>query len=154
MCALLCLRLFRDIVRQGGFRSWGAIPLSEWRAFIRRTACHCCLCPLPVGGHQWLRRAQESTIRLEALEEKAAEAFVESKVKAVRYIVGIIGFLLVWCVVAVVIGAIMAMVFPRSGEHSVMVGIGLDWRNIPGTILGALAGLQSFRASIKESKKR
>ena len=74
--------------------------------------------------------------------------------KVVRYIVGAIGFLLVWFVVAVVVGAIMAMIFQRPGERVVMAGIGLDWRNIPGTILGALAGVQSFRASIKERKKK
>ena len=74
--------------------------------------------------------------------------------KMVRYIVGVIGFLLVWFVVAVIVGTVMAVIFPRPGEHVVMAGIGLDWRNIPGAILGAFAGLQSFRASIKGRKKK
>lgn len=67
--------------------------------------------------------------------------------KVVRYIVGVIGFLLVWFVVAVIVGTIMAMIFPRPNAHVVIAGIGWDWRNIPGTILGWLAGYQSFRAS-------
>jgi hypothetical protein len=75
--------------------------------------------------------------------------------KPVRYIVGAIGFLLVWFVVAAVIGLVMVMVFPApSGSSRVMVGIGSDWRNIPGTILGLLAGIQSFRASIRGPKKK
>lgn len=73
--------------------------------------------------------------------------------KIVRFIVGVIGFLLVWFVVAVLVGLAMAMLFPRRGEQVVMVGIGLDWRNIPGAILGCLAGIQSFRASTKERKR-
>ncbi len=74
--------------------------------------------------------------------------------KIVRHIVGGIGFLLVWFVIAVIVGALMTMLFPRPGEHILMAGIGLDWRNIPGTILGFFAGVQSFRASTRESKKK
>ena len=72
--------------------------------------------------------------------------------KPVRYIVGAIGLLLVWFVVAVVIGLGMAMLFPPSSGRS-MAGIGFDWRNLPGTVLGLLAGIQSFRASVREPKK-
>ena len=74
--------------------------------------------------------------------------------KPVRYIVGAIGFLLVWFVVAVVIGLVMAMLFPPPSGRLVMAGIGLDWRNLPGTILGLFAGVQSFRASVRGSKKK
>jgi len=74
--------------------------------------------------------------------------------KLVRYVVGVIGFLLVWFVVAVIVGTVMAMIFTRPGEDVVMAGIGLDWRNIPGTILGVLAGLQSLRASIRERPQK
>ncbi len=73
--------------------------------------------------------------------------------KPVRYIVGAFGFLLVWFVVAVVIGMGMAMLFPPSGGRF-MAGIGLDWRNLPGTILGLFAGVQSFRASVRGPKKK
>lgn len=68
----------------------------------------------------------------------------------VRYIVGAIGFLLVWFVVAVVIGVIVGLIFPQSSDGTIFVGIGLNWRNLPGTILGLLAGIQSFRASVRK----
>ena len=71
--------------------------------------------------------------------------------KPARYAVGLIGFLLVWAVVAVVVGIVMAMIFPPTGSSFSFAGIGLDWRNLPGTILGFLAGLQSFRSSIREN---
>ena len=73
--------------------------------------------------------------------------------KPVRYIVGAIGFLLVWFVVAVVVGLGMAMLFP-PGRGYFMAGISLDWRNLPGTILGLLAGVQSFRTSVRGPKKK
>jgi hypothetical protein len=66
-----------------------------------------------------------------------------------RYIVGAIGFLLVWFVVAVVIGVVVGMVFPPSNGH-IFAGIGLNWQSLPGTILGLLAGIQSFRASVRK----
>jgi uncharacterized membrane protein (DUF485 family) len=74
--------------------------------------------------------------------------------KPIRYVVGVIGFLLVWFVVAVVVGFIVTFfVAPAHGE-TVKLGLGLDWRNLPGTILGLLAGIQSFRASVREPKKK
>lgn len=69
--------------------------------------------------------------------------------KIVRYTVGIVGFFLVWFLVAVIVGMIMAIFFQRPNQQLIFAGIGLDWRNIPGTILGLLAGIHSFRASIK-----
>ncbi len=74
--------------------------------------------------------------------------------KPIRYVVAAIGFLLVWFVVAIIIGFIMVLIFPVSGNRLAMVGIGGDWRNIPGTILGLLAGIQSFRASVRAAKKK
>src|SRR4051812_47518185 len=75
-----------------------------------------------------------------------------SWMKIGRYIVGAIGFVLVTFVVAIIVGFIMMLVFPPAGER-VMVGIGLDWRNVPGTLLGIFAGIHSFRASIREPKQ-
>jgi hypothetical protein len=71
--------------------------------------------------------------------------------KAFRYVVGAVGFLLVWLVVAVGVGLITALIFPSPGSRA-FAGIGLDWRNFPGTILGLLAGIQSFRASVRGPK--
>jgi hypothetical protein len=70
----------------------------------------------------------------------------------VRYIVGFIGFLLVWLVVAVIFGFIMGAIFPPPNSRYIFAGIGLDWRNLPGTILGLLAGIQSFRVSVRGKK--
>ena len=74
--------------------------------------------------------------------------------KPIRYIVGAIGFLLVWLVVAVVVGFIVTFFIPPTEGHTVRLGIGMDWRNLPGTILGLFAGIQSFRASVREPKKK
>ena len=78
--------------------------------------------------------------------------------KPIRYVVGIIGFLLVWFVVAIVVGFIVTFFIPPAPGQIVKLGIGfgigLDWRNLPGTILGLFAGIQSFRASVRGSKKK
>jgi len=47
----------------------------------------------------------------------------------------------------------MAMLFP-PGRGNFVAGISLDWRNLPGTILGLFAGVQSFRASVRGPKKK
>ena len=54
--------------------------------------------------------------------------------KPIRYVVGVIGFLLVWLVVAVVVGFIVTFFVPPTEGHIVRLGIGMDWRNLPGTI--------------------
>jgi membrane associated rhomboid family serine protease len=71
--------------------------------------------------------------------------------KAIRYIVGVIGFLMVMIVVAVVVGFVMVLIFPLDAQEA--AGSAGGWRNIPGTILGLLAGIQSFRASVRDPKK-
>jgi Na+/H+-dicarboxylate symporter len=76
-----------------------------------------------------------------------------SSMNIVRYVVGAIGFLLVWFVVALVIGLGMGMLFPPSTGR-VMAGFGLDWRNLPGNVLGVLAGIRSFRASVRKTVKK
>lgn len=73
--------------------------------------------------------------------------------KPIRYIVAAIGFLLVWFVVAVLVGLVIAVIFPPPGRLW-SAGIGLGWRNLPGTILGLLAGIQSFRASVRGPKTK
>jgi hypothetical protein len=68
----------------------------------------------------------------------------------VRSIAGIIGLLLVWFVVAVIVGVIMGMIFPPPSGGYIFAGIGFNWQSLPGTILGLLAGIQSFRASVRK----
>jgi len=66
--------------------------------------------------------------------------------------VAAIGFLVVWFVVATVIGAITANVIPTPSGRFVIAGLDLDWRDLPGTILGLVAGIHSFRASVQSPK--
>lgn len=66
-----------------------------------------------------------------------------------RYVFGTIWVIFVWLVVAIVVGLIMVLVFPPSGGGNVLVGIGLDWRNLPGTILGFFAARQSWRTHVR-----
>jgi hypothetical protein len=73
--------------------------------------------------------------------------------KPVRYLAGTIAFLLVWLVVAIVIGVGMAAFFPPPGRDFT-AGIGPEWRNLPGTILGLSAGVLAFRAFARGSKKK
>ena len=49
-------------------------------------------------------------------------------------------------------GFAMFVLFPPKAQ-TVLVGIGLDWRNLPGTLLGLLAGIHSWRASLRAAEK-
>jgi len=72
--------------------------------------------------------------------------------KIFRYLLGIASFLIVWVLSAIVVGIAIAIVFPPPEGETVVVGWGLDWRNIPGTVLGIFAGVQSFRRAVREPK--
>jgi hypothetical protein len=69
-----------------------------------------------------------------------------------RYIVAGISFLFVWFGVALICGFILLMVFPTQGPA--LVGIGMDWRNLPGTILGIWAGVHSWRVSLRKAAEK
>ena len=71
-----------------------------------------------------------------------------------RYVVGVIGFLLVWLVVAVVLGLIVTFFVSPANGQTVRLGIGIDWRNLPGTLVGLFAGIQSFQASVRKPKMK
>jgi hypothetical protein len=66
--------------------------------------------------------------------------------KLLRYVVGVLGLLIVWFVVAVVVDFIFLLFYPET----LRFGIGY----LPGIILGLLAGIQSFRASVRQSKMK
>ena len=74
--------------------------------------------------------------------------------KPARYIVGVIEFLFGWCFVAVVVGVVVMYFFPPLRGETPRFIIGWDWRNLPGAILGLLAGIQKFRASVRGSKEK
>jgi H+/Cl- antiporter ClcA len=73
--------------------------------------------------------------------------------QSTRYVAGAIGFLLVWVVIAGVV-KFLVIHFISPG-HGAFFTPGNDWtwRDIPGTLLGLVAGIQSFRASIREPQE-
>lgn len=56
-------------------------------------------------------------------------------------------FLVVWIATAGVVGFFTVLIFP-SPSGSLEFGIGLDWRNLPGAVLGFLAACRTWRAMI------
>lgn len=64
-----------------------------------------------------------------------------------KYIVAGISFFFIWFAVALIVGFILLAIFPTKTPMT--VGIGFDWRNLPGTFLGLLAGIHSARTSLK-----
>jgi hypothetical protein len=72
--------------------------------------------------------------------------------KPIRYLVGAVGFLLVWGFVAVVIKVLLIhFISPGHGAFEIP-GDGWAWLDLPGNTLGLLAGIQSFRASVRDSE--
>ena len=69
-----------------------------------------------------------------------------------KWIVAGISFLFVWFGVALICGFVLLMIWPTQGPA--LVGIGMDWRNLPGTILGILAGVQSWRVSLRKAREK
>lgn len=65
--------------------------------------------------------------------------------KFIRYFFIGLWALFVWLMVGIIVGIIMLLIFPVHGEGNVVVGISTDWRNLPGTVLGLLAAIQSWR---------
>jgi hypothetical protein len=73
--------------------------------------------------------------------------------KPVRYIVGAIGFLLVWAVIAAIVKVfIIHFLSPGNGAYS-LPGHSWTWRDVPGNLLGLVAGIQSFRMSVREPER-
>ena len=67
-------------------------------------------------------------------------------VKIVRILLGSLGFLIVWFAVAVGVGSVMVAMLPVSEGFAEDV---LDWRNLPGSMLGIFAGAKAFRAIVR-----
>jgi len=62
--------------------------------------------------------------------------------KFFRYIAAFIGFLVGWIGVAILVGLLMARLFPGPGTDHNVLG---DWRSWPGSLLGVFAGYWLFR---------
>lgn len=65
-----------------------------------------------------------------------------------RWLVAILGALLIFVGVFLVSGLALAMIFPQALKYNVGVG-SLSTNNPVGLALGALAAAQSFRASLR-----
>jgi hypothetical protein len=52
-----------------------------------------------------------------------------------------------------IVGLVVALALPRSRD-SIEFGIGLDWRNLPGTVLGFFAACRIWRAMIDTHKPK
>jgi len=69
----------------------------------------------------------------------------------VKQVVAGFSFLFSWFGVAFLVGIVMVILFPASETKS-FVGLVLDARNLPGNILGILAGVHSARVSLRPSE--
>jgi hypothetical protein len=66
--------------------------------------------------------------------------------KIVRVLFGLVVFLFVWFAVAAVVGSVMVRMFPASEGFLEDV---VNWRNLPGSMLGIFAGAKAFRAIVR-----
>jgi len=66
-----------------------------------------------------------------------------------RYLFGTLWCLFVWLCTAIIVGTVISLIFPPPGGHA-FVGIVPDLRNLPGTILGFLAAVQSWRKHVRK----
>jgi hypothetical protein len=76
--------------------------------------------------------------------------------KSIRYLVGIIGLLLVWGVIASVVKVLVIyFISPGQGTFTIPGSSwnSWTWRDVPGNVLGAVAGIQSFRVSTREPRE-
>ena len=69
-----------------------------------------------------------------------------------KYVTATIAFLFIWLASAFLIGLVIAM-FVKV-DHPIMIGIGFDPLNLPGTIIGLLAGIHSARATIRKANAK
>jgi hypothetical protein len=65
-----------------------------------------------------------------------------------KYVAAVISFFFCWVAVAIICGIIMLIIFPPSTSHA-FAGIGMGARNLPGTILGLMAGVHSAGRALR-----
>jgi hypothetical protein len=69
-----------------------------------------------------------------------------------KIVVAVFSFLFSWLGVALLVGIVVNILFPPKGGNA-FVGLALDFRNLPGNILGILAGVHSARVSLRPAKR-
>jgi hypothetical protein len=70
-----------------------------------------------------------------------------------KYFAATFAFIFVLFGTAMLCGFLMNMLFPPSHDL-IFAGIGLDWRNLPGTVIGLFAGIHSAKVSIRKGRER
>jgi hypothetical protein len=68
--------------------------------------------------------------------------------RIIREFVGILGAFVAWWALAVMVGLLMYAILPPT-TSSFGAGVSLDLQNIPGNMIGFIAGLYAFRAVTK-----
>jgi len=69
-----------------------------------------------------------------------------------KYVVAGISFILIWLFSSFLIGLLMVIII--KPDRPVVVGVGFDWINFPGTIVGLFAGLHSAKATIRRANAK
>lgn len=67
-----------------------------------------------------------------------------------KHIAPLFSFLFSFFGVAFIVGLALLLVFPT--KEAAVVGIGIDWRNLPGSLLGIWAGVYAWKASIRSAE--
>jgi hypothetical protein len=80
------------------------------------------------------------------MKEPVVQLFV--RVDAMKYVVAAIGFVVVWAVVAIACGFILETWFQPWHDY---LGVSAY---LPGIILGILAGVQTWRSSLRVADKQ
>lgn len=70
-----------------------------------------------------------------------------------KIFLAVFSFLFSFIGVAIVVGIVMIIVFPPSGSRA-FVGVGIGWRNLPGTLLGLWAGIHSARVALRNAEHK
>ncbi len=73
---------------------------------------------------------------------------------SLRHVVGAVVFLVIWAGLALAFGVVMDFDFPPLGPNFVLGGIDVDWRFLPGAVLGFLCGVYCWRASLRWWKRK
>ncbi len=69
-----------------------------------------------------------------------------------KYFTALFTFLFSFLGVAFIVGLALLLIFPTKGPA--VVGIGLDWRNLPGTILGLWAGIHGWKTVMRKARAK
>jgi len=69
-----------------------------------------------------------------------------------KYFTALFTFLFSFFGVAIIVGLALLMIFPT--KDPAVVGIGTDWRNIPGTLLGVWAGVHGWKTVMRKAREK